>query len=73
MEEYGIMEYLELVSSNQMRAVDGKKRIYLEWHNYKSPISEVSREMSSDALFSYTNFQKPPFKNPSRIRHCVAS
>ena len=27
MEEYGIMEYLELA----MRAVDGKQRIYLEW------------------------------------------
>ena len=27
MEEYGIMEYLELT----VRAVDGKQRIYLEW------------------------------------------
>ena len=32
MEEYGIMEFLEL-DSNQMRAVDGKQRIYLEWPN----------------------------------------
>ena len=28
MEEYGIMEYLELAVT---RAVDGKQRIYLEW------------------------------------------
>ena len=30
MEEYGIMEFLEL-DSNQMRVVDGKQRIYVEW------------------------------------------
>ena len=30
MEEYGIMELFR-ADSNQMRAVDGKRRIYLEW------------------------------------------
>ena len=29
-----------------------------------SKISLFFGEMSSDALFSYTNFQKLPFKNP---------
>ena len=32
MEEYGIMELFR-ADSNQMRAVDGKQRIYLEWPN----------------------------------------
>ena len=31
MEEYGIMEYLELTVTMQMMAVDGKQKIYLEW------------------------------------------
>ena len=32
MEEYGIMELFRAdTDSNQMRAVDGKQRIYLEW------------------------------------------
>ena len=31
MEEYGIIIYLLRVGNNQMREVDGKQRIYLEW------------------------------------------
>ena len=32
MEEYGIMEYLELTVTTEMRAVDGKQNLdYLEW------------------------------------------
>ena len=30
MEEYGIIQYLELAVTMQMWAVDGKQRIYLE-------------------------------------------
>ena len=29
-----------------------------------SKTSKFSGEMSSDVLFNYANFQKPPFKNP---------
>ena len=38
-----------------------------------SEISKSSGEMSSDAFFGYTNFQKPPFNNPrsATVTHAV--
>ena len=36
----------------------------LKFNSRASKISKISGEMLSDSLFSYTNFQKPPLKNP---------
>ena len=53
MEEYGIMEYLGL--ENQMRAVDEKQRIYLEWpkENFKIKLRIIERTGSETREVTY--------------------